>query len=112
MALTPLPPLPPPAMLECGGHILLNAYMHAMHVEPSPILPGTYSVIIMAAPVAMVRGPTHESDCKVDTVKIEGSIPMISDFSHSRPRPMQEGKFCLLDTDVTFTFVSQHLTAS
>ena len=32
MALTPLPP---PAILKCGGHILLNAYMHAMH-RPSP----------------------------------------------------------------------------
>ena len=36
MALTPLPP---PAILKCGGHILLNAYMRAMHVD-RPISPG------------------------------------------------------------------------
>ena len=30
MALTPLPP---PAILKCGGHILLNAYMRAMLVN-------------------------------------------------------------------------------
>ena len=35
MALTPLPP---PAILKCGGHILLNAYMHAMRL-PSPTTP-------------------------------------------------------------------------
>ena len=40
--------------------MLLNAYMHAMHVNHLP--PGTYSVLMMAAPVAMVRSPAHESD--------------------------------------------------
>ena len=47
--------------------------MHAMRVEHLP--PGTYSVLMMAAPLAMVRGPTHKSDYMAYTVKITGWIP-------------------------------------
>ena len=80
IALIPSLPLP---YFKCSRHILLNAYMQAVHVDHLP--PGTYSVMMRAAPLAMIRSPTHESDCMVDTVKITGSIPDDQQLSQRQP---------------------------
>ena len=75
--------------------------MHAMRVDH---LPHT-----MAVPVAMVRSPVHESGTP-DTAEIAGLTPddqrLFTPPAQVTPMTCKKSVFACLDTDVTFTSIS------
>ena len=103
MALTPLPP---PAILKCGGHILLNAYMHAMR-RPSRTTRWRCPWRWYAAP-RMSRAAVT-----LDTVEIAGLIAddqrLFTPLAQVTPMTCKKAVFACLDTNVTFTSIYNSL---